>query len=225
MWHVPPTVDGSKPAIVANDELVLTLTQNGGGTKVSTTRSVLYGTISASIKTVGAAGVVTAFITMRCVLSSIALTRRPLTETLTAPRSGVKDEIDIEWTTNNTDTWDSNWFWQGDVGNYDHGATEQAKNRDEQYHVYTIDWTPSQLSWAVDGNTVRTIQKANQTNQRFPQTPSRVQFSVWPAGISSSPQGVSLLTPRMMHSLCSSSTEDTDLGTYRTHRRSTGPAA
>lgn len=58
-------VDSSKPSIVENGELVLTLTENGGGTKVSTTRNVLYGTISASIKTVGAAGVVTAFITMR----------------------------------------------------------------------------------------------------------------------------------------------------------------
>lgn len=47
------------------------------------------------------------------------------------------------------------------------------------------------MSWALDGKTVRTIQKAKQTDQRFPQTPSRVQFSVWPAGISSSPQGVS----------------------------------
>lgn len=63
--HAAPAVDGSKPSIVANDELILTLTENGGGTKVSTTRSVLYGTISASVKTVGAPGVVTAFITMR----------------------------------------------------------------------------------------------------------------------------------------------------------------
>ncbi|GAA5967068.1 hypothetical protein JCM8115_003512 [Rhodotorula mucilaginosa] len=161
------TLDSSKPSIVENGELVLTLTENGGGTKVSTTRNVLYGTISASIKTVGAAGVVTAFITM----------------------SGVKDEIDIEWTTSNTSSWDSNWFWEGDVGNYDHGATHRAANTDEQYHVYTIDWSPSELSWALDGKTVRTIQKAKQTDQRFPQTPSRVQFSVWPAGISSSPQG------------------------------------
>lgn len=106
-------------------------------------------------------------------------------------RSGVKDEIDIEWTTNDTSSWDSNWFWEGDVGNYDHGGTHKARNRDEQYHVYSIDWTPSQLSWAVDGNTVRTIKKSDQTNGRFPQTPSRVQFSVWPAGIASSPQGVS----------------------------------
>lgn len=57
-------VDSSNPALVQNNALVLTLTENGGGTRVSTTRTVLYGTIQASIKTVGVPGVVTAFITM-----------------------------------------------------------------------------------------------------------------------------------------------------------------
>lgn len=144
---------------------------------------------------------------------SIPCTRRA-TYKLTAslgPSSGVKDEIDIEWTTSNTSSWDSNWFWEGDVGNYDHGATHRASNTDEQYHVYTIDWSPSELSWALDGKTVRTIQKAKQTDQRFPQTPSRVQFSVWPAGISSSPQGVSFERrrrqqvappPRLLNKIC-----------------------
>lgn len=82
-------LDSSNNSLIQNNEMVLTLTQNGGGTRVSTTRSVLYGTIQASIKTVGVAGVVTAFITM----------------------SGVKDEIDFEWTTNNTNQVQSNYYW------------------------------------------------------------------------------------------------------------------
>lgn len=57
-------VDSSNPPLVANNELVLTLTENGGGTRVSTTRNVLYGTIQANMRTVATAGVVTAFITM-----------------------------------------------------------------------------------------------------------------------------------------------------------------
>lgn len=56
--------DGSKTPIIQNGELALVLTQNGGGTRLSTTRSFLYGNISASIKTTSAIGVVTAFITM-----------------------------------------------------------------------------------------------------------------------------------------------------------------
>lgn len=75
------TVDGSNPELIQNGELVLTLTESGGGTRLSSTREVLYGTITASIKTVGAPGVVTAFITM----------------------SGAKDEIDAEWTGTDTD--------------------------------------------------------------------------------------------------------------------------
>ncbi|GAA6051512.1 hypothetical protein JCM3770_000390 [Rhodotorula araucariae] len=160
-------LDGSNPALVQDGNLALTLTEDGGGTRVSTTRSVLYGTIQASIKTVGAAGVVTAFITM----------------------SGVKDEIDFEWTTNNTNEVQSNWYWEGDVDNYSHGKSHTAQNRAAQFITYGIQWTPTQLDWLVDGKSVRTVRKSDDKNGRYPQTPSRVQFSVWPAGIEGTSDG------------------------------------
>ncbi|BGP30347.1 putative glycosidase CRH2 [Rhodotorula toruloides] len=160
-------LDSSNNSLVQNDEMVLTLTQNGGGTRVSTTRSVLYGTIQASIKTVGVPGVVTAFITM----------------------SGVKDEIDFEWTTNNTSQVQSNYYWEGDVDNYSHGGKHTANNRASSYLTYGIQWTPSQLDWLVNGKSVRTLKKSDTTNGRYPQTPSRVQFSVWPAGVEGTSQG------------------------------------
>ncbi|CEQ39982.1 SPOSA6832_01574 [Sporobolomyces salmonicolor] len=178
--------DNNSTSIVQNGELVLVLTEEGGGTRVSTTRSVLYGQIAASIKTVGAAGTVTAFITM----------------------SGVKDEIDWEFTTNNTDQGQTNYYWEGDVDNYTHGG-EHGNCKEPRHHLphlvsisfisvlsshpfltstswnSGINWTPEQLDWTIDGKTVRTLMQANTTNGRYPQTPSRVQFSVWPAGISS----------------------------------------
>ncbi|KPV76109.1 glycoside hydrolase family 16 protein, partial [Rhodotorula graminis WP1] len=160
-------LDSSNPPIVQNNALVLTLTENGGGTRVSTTDTVLYGTIQASIKTVGAPGVVTAFITM----------------------SGVKDEIDFEWTGNNTDETQSNWYWEGDVDDYTHGGSHTTRNRASQFNTYGIEWTPTQLDWLVNGKSVRTLLKSSDKNGRYPQTPSRVQFSVWPAGIKASPQG------------------------------------
>ncbi|GAA5915144.1 hypothetical protein JCM8208_002148 [Rhodotorula glutinis] len=160
-------LDSSNPPIVQNNALVLTLTENGGGTRVSTTDTVLYGTIQASIKTVGAPGVVTAFITM----------------------SGVKDEIDFEWTGNNTDETQSNWYWEGDVDDYTHGGSHTTRNRASTFNTYGIDWTPTQLDWLVNGKSVRTLLKSSDKNGRYPQTPSRVQFSVWPAGIKASPQG------------------------------------
>lgn len=42
----------------------MVITEAGGGTRLSSTRSILYGNVSASIKTVGVVGIVTAFITM-----------------------------------------------------------------------------------------------------------------------------------------------------------------
>lgn len=62
------------------------------------------------------------------------------------------------------------------------------------YHNYTIDWQPNELTWYVDGTSVRTLQKSatfNKTDNQYhyPQTPARVQLSLWPAGISSNGKG------------------------------------
>ncbi|GAA6011634.1 hypothetical protein JCM11491_004713 [Sporobolomyces phaffii] len=159
--------DTSDKPIVANNALQLVLSEKGGGTKVSTTRTILYGTIQAAVQSVAQNGVVTAFITM----------------------SGVKDEIDWEFTTSNTSEAQNNYYWEGDVNNYENGGTAISKNRDTTFHVFGMNWTPDRLDWTIDGKTVRTLLKSDTTNGRFPQTPSRIQFSVWPAGISSSPKG------------------------------------
>jgi hypothetical protein len=60
--------------------------------------------------------------------------------------------------------------------------------------VYTIDWTPDTLTWYVDGVSMRVKNRAdtwNSTGNRYdyPQTPSRVQLSLWPAGLASNGQG------------------------------------
>lgn len=64
----------------------------------------------------------------------------------------------------------------------------------DEYHTYEIDWQPDQLTWAVDGNVMRTLKKSDTfnktTNQyHYPQTPSRVQLSLWPAGLSKNAKG------------------------------------
>lgn len=156
-------------------ELALTLTEkNGGsGTKISSTRYVHYGTISARLKTGKWGGVVTAFITM----------------------SDVKDEIDWEYPGANIHEGQSNFFWQGlipeeSAGGYHKDFEDTFMN----YHTYTIDWQPDALSWGVDGKVIRTIQKEDTLNPetgvyQYPSTPSRIQLSIWPAGIESSPPG------------------------------------
>jgi Glycosyl hydrolases family 16 len=64
----------------------------------------------------------------------------------------------------------------------------------ENFHTYEIDWKPDTLTWSIDGNTVRTLNRDdtwNDTANRFdyPQTPARVQLSIWPAGLASNGQG------------------------------------
>jgi hypothetical protein len=74
------------------------------------------------------------------------------------------------------------------------GANISASNTDTVTHTYTVDWTPDSITWSVDGKQLRVKNKAdtwNSTGNRydFPQTPSRVQMSLWPAGLASNGQG------------------------------------
>ncbi|KAI5474918.1 Glycoside Hydrolase Family 16 protein, CBM8 containing [Pseudohyphozyma bogoriensis] len=174
-------LDNNKSSIVQNDELVLMLTEAGGGTRLSSTRTMLYGNITASIKSTGALGVVTAFITM----------------------SGVKDEIDWEWTGSDIDSepnqGQSDYFWNGkltcDVANHTHGGYHNVTDRNGTYHVYGVYWGPDELQWTIDGVVVRTLTKASTNSSSdvgqfsYPQTPSRIQMSVWPAGINGTNTG------------------------------------
>lgn len=69
-----------------------------------------------------------------------------------------------------------------------------ASDTSTTQHTYTIDWSPDNITWAVDGNVLRTLNRAdtwNATANRwfFPQTPARIMLSLWPAGISSNPEG------------------------------------
>lgn len=62
------------------------------------------------------------------------------------------------------------------------------------YHDYEIQWTPDDITWLIDGQVGRTKKRSDTwnatTNQwDFPQTPARVQISVWPGGASSNAPG------------------------------------
>ncbi|KAK8844802.1 hypothetical protein IAR55_006652 [Kwoniella newhampshirensis] len=152
----------------------LTLTQNNGGTKLSSTRYMHYGSIDFVLETSKWAGVVTAAITM----------------------SDVKDEIDWEWPGATTDAVQTNHWFMG-IANY--SATEGASvpvssDTSSNFHTYSFDWHEEYLNWMIDGNVVRTLFKqdtlsAGGSRYQYPSTPSRIQISIWPAGISSSAQG------------------------------------
>jgi len=147
------------------------LTESNGGTRLSSTRYVHYGTITARVKTGRWTGVVTAFITM----------------------SDIKDEIDWEFPGAQTTQGQTNYFWQGVIPQTTNGATEKGiSDTYHNYHDYTIDWQPDTLSFLVDGNNVRTIKVSDTVSNgvsQYPNTPSRIQLSLWPAGINSSAAG------------------------------------
>lgn len=152
-------------------ELALLLTETNGGTRISSTRYLHYGKVTATLKTGKWGGVVTAFITM----------------------SDIKDEIDWEFPGAATTEGQTNFFWQGVIPEQTHGdTTKDLSDTFANYHDYTIDWQPDTLTFSVDNNVVRTIKasdfQAGGINQ-YPNTPSRIQVSIWPAGIDSMPPG------------------------------------
>jgi len=108
--------------------------------------------------------------------------------------SDVKDEIDYEFVGSDLSTAQTNIFWQalpyysngGNIGNLSNTFTD--------WHTYTIDWTPDQIQWSVDGAVGRTKTRASTWNStsnlyNYPQTPSRVELSIWPGGASSEAPG------------------------------------
>jgi len=147
-------------------ELALTLTQDNGGTRISSTRYLHYGTVTARLKTGRWPGVVTAFITM----------------------SDAKDEIDWEFPGNQTTQGQTNFYWLG-VLNYNNGLTiNNLTDTFSNYHDYTIDWQSDTLNFLIDGKLDRTVSKSD-LKDAYPSTPARVQLSLWPAGINTSAPG------------------------------------
>ncbi len=75
-----------------------------------------------------------------------------------------------------------------------HGQNISLSNTFENFHTYTIDWKPDSITWSVDGQVGRVLKRDdtfNKTTNRYdyPQTPARVQLSLWPAGLSTNGKG------------------------------------
>jgi len=164
-------VASGKPVVYNDNALLLTMAPDTVGTLLSSTHYVWYGKISATMTTSQGAGVVTAFIMM----------------------SDAKDEIDFEFVGVDTGHAQSNYYWQG-VTNYNNEQNLTAAGTESTVHTYTIDWSPDQLQWLVDGKVLRTKKRSDTWNAtsnsyNYPQTPSRIMLSLWPAGLRSNGEG------------------------------------
>lgn len=151
--------------LVYDDSILLTMPANSTGTVLASTVYMWYGNVKAKLKSSRGPGVVTAFILL----------------------SDVKDEIDFEFIGADLTTSQTNYYFQAlpiwtNVANISDLSDTYAN-----FHDYEIDWTPDKITWSVDGVVGRTLKKTDTwnatTNQwDFPQTPARVQLSIWPGG-------------------------------------------
>lgn len=76
----------------------------------------------------------------------------------------------------------------------DQGRNISLSDTFNNYHDYTIDWTPDKITWSIDGQVGRTKERKDTWNAtsnqwEYPQTPARVQISIWPGGLASNAKG------------------------------------
>ncbi|KAK2746716.1 putative glycosidase crf2 [Onygenales sp. PD_40] len=157
----------------SDGNLLLTMPADSVGTLMANNHYMWYGKASAKLRTSRGRGVITAFILM----------------------SDVKDEIDFEFVGVDLETAQTNYYFQG-VIDYTNGKNLTVPGGDTfgDEHEYEIDWTPDSITWSIDGKPLRTLDKKStfdsKTNQyNFPQSPSRVQLSLWPGGKEDNGQG------------------------------------
>ncbi|RCK67344.1 Extracellular glycosidase UTR2 [Candida viswanathii] len=147
-----------------DESLLLQMPNHTTGTVLSSTKYFWYGKVGATMKTSRTGGVVTAFILF----------------------SDVQDEIDYEFVGYDLVNPQSNYYAQG-ILNYTNSENSTVNNTFEYYHTYEMDWQEDKIDWYVDGEKVRTLHKSDTWNEtlnryNYPQTPSRIQVSLWPGG-------------------------------------------
>lgn len=153
------------------DAILMQMKKHSSGTVISSTQYLWYGKITTTMKSSRGRGVITAFILF----------------------SDVQDEIDTEFIGYNLTAYQSNYYALG-ITDYNNSIWHDTTDTFENYHTYEVDWQEDKLEWSIDGKHLRTLKKEdtwNSTTKRYdyPQTPSRIQFSLWPGGDSANAPG------------------------------------
>lgn len=99
------------------------------------------------------------------------------------------DEIDWEWLGGSSDQVQSNYFGKGDTSTNNRGAFHDDPGSQDSFHTYSIDWTSSQIVWAINGKTVRVLTPESANTGMYPQTPMMIKVGVWAGGDSNNAQG------------------------------------
>lgn len=101
--------------------------------------------------------------------------------------SPTRDEMDWEMTTNDKKNAQTNYYfhWDGETPLYDYGKNSKVSKdfTTADWHAYTIDWSPTEMVFEIDGKPVRTVKRSSTKNKKgaydYPATPSRIQISIW----------------------------------------------
>ncbi|VEU22505.1 DEKNAAC103709 [Brettanomyces naardenensis] len=155
-----------------DDSLLLAMPKQSTGTVISSTFFVWYGKVTTRFKSSHNAGVVSASILF----------------------SNVQDEIDVEFIGSALDQPQSNFYFEG-VLNYTNEVNMSSSDTFENWHSYEVDWKEDNITWSIDGEVQRILNKEDTYNEttkiyQFPQTPSRIQLSLWAGGDKGNAVGV-----------------------------------
>ncbi|KAF2135013.1 glycoside hydrolase family 16 protein [Dothidotthia symphoricarpi CBS 119687] len=153
-----PTYDSSGAAF--------TISKTGDAPTLTSKWYIMFGKVEVSMKAAPGAGIVSSFVL----------------------QSDTLDEIDWEWLGADPDEVQSNYFGKGQTTSYNRGAFHADTGSQTTYKMYTIEWTPEQIVWQIDGKTVRTLEPANAENQ-YPQSPMQIKLGAWSGGDSANPAG------------------------------------
>ncbi|KAK9257131.1 concanavalin A-like lectin/glucanase domain-containing protein [Lipomyces tetrasporus] len=155
----------------SDGNLLVTMPNGSVGTVIATSTYVWYGKVDVVMKSSRGQGVVTAFILF----------------------SDVQDEIDWEFVGADLGTVQTNFYYQG-ILDWFNSQNISLADTFANWHTYSVDWQQDYIQWSVDGQVGRTLYKNDTYNAtsgvyKFPQTPSRVQLSLWPGGLASNAPG------------------------------------
>lgn len=89
-------------------------------------------------------------------------------------------EIDIEIFGKDTYTWQSNIITGTPSKKMSEGHHDSDDDLSEDYHVYTIEWTPTYIAWFLDGEEIR---RATGEQVDTCTNPMSLRFNLWPANI------------------------------------------
>jgi hypothetical protein len=144
-----------------------TVAQSGNSPLIQSDWYIMFGHVDYEIKAAPGAGIVSS-----AVLQSDCL-----------------DEIDWEWLGGDDAHVQSNYFGKGITTSYNRGASHDAPNNHDQFHIYSIDWTSEQIVWQIDGVTVRAMTYAEAATGQYPQTPMFIKVGSWSGGDPSNAPG------------------------------------